>query len=198
MASKNRQTEQVKTPLYKRKWFIILIAFLLLGGCVRNCTNSRGDNKEQVEPAAAAEETASPEDNKVKAEKETVASEKDESSQETEAEVEPEEVALTIDLVAGKENEYSKSRTWNAGTEYEETQLVYYVPAGTYEVTNAGEYPTQVNVYEGVAVTDEGWEEPANVGDVITLKVGETGQITVPEGYYVDIAEPTHVVLEMK
>lgn len=75
---------------------------------------------------------------------------------------------------------------------------MYYVPAGTYEVTNAGEYPTQVNVYEGVAVNDEGWEGPANVGDIITLKVGETGQITVPEGYYVDIAEPTHVMLEMK
>ena len=196
MARKNRQTEQVKTPFYKRKWFIILIAFLLLGGCVRNCTNSRGDNKEQVEPIVEVEEAASPEDNKGEQEKEAPASEKDESSQEAEAE--PAEAALTIDLVAGKENEYSESRTWNAGTEFEETQLVYYIPAGTYEVTNAGEYPTQVNVYEGVAVNDEGWEEPANVGDIITLKVGETGQITVPEGYYVDIAEPTHVVLEMK
>lgn len=196
MARKNRQTEQVKTPFYKRKWFIILIAFLLLGGCVRNCTNSRGDNKEQVEPIVEVEEAASPEDNKGEQEKEAPASEKDEPSQE--AETEPAEAALTIDLVAGKENEYSESRTWNAGTEFEETQLVYYVPAGTYEVTNAGEYPTQVNVYEGVAVNDEGWEEPANVGDIITLKVGETGQITVPEGYYVDIAEPTHVVLEMK
>lgn len=196
MARKNRQTEQVKTPFYKRKWFIILIAFLLLGGCVRNCTNSRGDNKEQVEPIVEVEEAASPEDNKGEQEKVAPTSEKDESSQEAEAE--PAEAALTIDLVAGKENEYSESRTWNAGTEFEETQLVYYVPAGTYEVTNAGEYPTQVNVYEGVAVNDEGWEEPANVGDIITLKVGETGQITVPEGYYVDIAEPTHVVLEMK
>ena len=196
MARKNRQTEQVKTPFYKRKWFIILIAFLLLGGCVRNCTNSRGDNKEQVEPIVEVEDAASPEDNKGEQEKEAPTSEKDEPSQEAEAE--PAEAALTIDLVAGKENEYSEPRTLNAGTEFEETQLVYYVPAGTYEVTNAGEYPTQVNVYEGVAVNDEGWEEPANVGDIITLKVGETGQITVPEGYYVDIAEPTHVMLEMK
>ena len=69
MARKNRQTEQVKTPFYKRKWFIILIAFLLLGGCVRNCTNSRGDNKEQVEPIVEVEEAASPEDNKGEQEK---------------------------------------------------------------------------------------------------------------------------------
>jgi hypothetical protein len=196
MAKKSGQTEQVKTPFYKRKWFIFLLAFLLLGGCVRNCTNSTGDNKEQVEPVVEVEDTASPEDNKDESEKDSVASEKDEPTLESEGE--PAKAALTIDLVAGQENEYSKSRTWNAGTEFEETQLVYYVPAGTYEVTNAGEYPTQVNVYEGVAVTDEGWEEPANVGDIITLKVGETGQITVPEGYYIEIAEPTHVVLEMK
>ena len=86
----------------------------------------------------------------------------------------------------------------NAGTEFEETQLVYYVPAGTYTVTNMGKYGTQVNVYEGVTVNEDGWEEVANVAEVKVLKAGESSEITVPEGYYVDIAEPDHILLEMK
>ena len=107
-------------------------------------------------------------------------------------------VASAITLVAGQEDEYSQSRTLNAGTEFEETQLVYYVPAGTYEVQNTGDYRTQVSVYQGVTTNDAGWEEPANTGDVIVLEPGEKGTITVPEGYYVDILEPTQITLTLQ
>lgn len=101
-----------------------------------------------------------------------------------------------ITLIAGQPNEYSQVRTMNGGTEFEETTLVYYVPAGKYQVTNIGNYLVQVNVYEGVVVTEYGWEEPANsAGKALVLEKGETGEITVPEGYYVDIIEPDKVQL---
>lgn len=109
-----------------------------------------------------------------------------------------EESAATITLVAGQENEYSQAHTWDAGTELEETRIEYYVPAGTYEVTNIGAYRTQVSVYEGVTVTEAGWEEPANVGGAIVLESGERGDVTVPDGYYIYIPEPTEIELRMK
>lgn len=198
MARNSRRAEQGKTPIYRRKWFIILVVFLVLGGCVGNCTGSGTDNKGQEESTAQVEEAQETENNKAKQTEESVSSKEAEPKPVSTSEAAPAEAAPAIELIAGEENEYSESLTYNAGTEFEETLLAYNVPAGTYAVTNVGEYPTQVNVYEGVTTNDNGWEEPANVGDVITLKVGETSEITVPEGYHIEILEPTHVTLEMK
>lgn len=126
---------------------------------------------------------------------ETVATQEAEPAEE--AQPAETQAADVITLTAGQTNEYSQTRTWNAGTELEETQLVYYVPAGKYEVENIGGYRAQVNVYEGMKVNEDGWEEPANIaeGTPLVLDKGQTGTITVPDGYYIDIIEPDTITL---
>lgn len=168
--------------MLRSKVIVVLLAVAIAWAGV-GCSSEKGPEKTNV----VVHENASTE-------------EQGQSSREAQSEAEgaAKESAATIRLVAGQENEYSQIRTWNAGTEFEETRLVYYVPAGTYEVTNTGAYRTQVSVYQGVTVTEEGWEEPANVGGVIVLEKGEQDEITVPDGFYIYIAEPTEIELTMK
>ncbi len=169
-----------KVPLYKRKWFIVvavLFALMVFGSAFGgNEGSSKTENPSTTEeqPKDVASTTSEPETA--------------DSSEEAVAD-------NAIELIAGQENEYSSLRTLNADTEFEETAVVYYVPAGNYEVTNVGDYRTQVNVYQGVTVNEDGWEEVENVAGVTMLAPGETAMISVPEGYYVDIFEPTHIML---
>lgn len=168
-----------KTPFWKKKWFIAIVVVLILAAIGGGGGNST-DNTADVDSSAAQVETQT-------------AAPDSEEEQGQDGAGQP-----SIELVAGVENEYSSERTLNAGTEFEETTLVYYVPAGSYSVTNKGDYRTQVSVYEGVATNEDGWEEPANVGDIILLDAGQTGSITVPDGYYVDIIEPAHIELVLQ
>ena len=85
------------------------------------------------------------------------------------------------------------------GTDFEEHLVVYYVPAGKYTVKNLGDYRTQVNVYEGFAKNSEtGYDEYTNTGDIIVLEVNGEGEIEVPDGWYIEIHEPTHISLTTK
>jgi hypothetical protein len=106
------------------------------------------------------------------------------------------EYDLTFFLTAGMQGEYGKTITYNEGTEFEEIFFAYYVPYGKYMVKNVGDYPTQVNAYsDQIVTTASGWEEPAECY-VITLKVGETKELTVPEGWHVEISEPTIIQMQ--
>ena len=96
----------------------------------------------------------------------------------------------SITLTAGEAGEYGELITYNEGTEFEETLYAYYVPAGTYTVTNIGEYGSQINVCSDETVTDNGWEESADIADVELIGVGDSYTITVEEGYHIEIIEP--------
>ncbi len=119
------------------------------------------------------------------------------SSEEKTNEPEQEE-KLIIELVAGEQGEYGKMVSYNKGTEFEENFYAYFVPAGTYKVTNTGKYMNQINVYsDKTQITEEGWEEPAEVGMVKLLDVGKSDTITVKEGQHIDIgAENGYFKLE--
>ena len=79
----------------------------------------------------------------------------------------------------------------------EETFYAYYIPAGVYTVTNVGEYMGQISVCSSeIHVTEEGWEEPAEVGDVALLDVNESATITIGENQYVKVPEPAHFMFE--
>ena len=110
----------------------------------------------------------------------------------------PEAAASPIDLVAGEHGDYGRDLVMSAGTEFEEHLIVYYVPGGDYSVTNAGDYRAQVSVYEGIRGTEDGWDEYTNVGDVVVLDAGQMGDITVPDGWFIEIQEPAHIVLAPK
>lgn len=104
-----------------------------------------------------------------------------------------------IDLVAGEMGEYGQRIVLNEGTDFPDTNYCYFVPAGKYQITNAGEYPTQVDVNKNEKATEtdadgnnyEVWAE----GTPYLLDVGETKEITVNEGYFIEIEEPTHLLL---
>jgi hypothetical protein len=106
------------------------------------------------------------------------------------------EYEMTFFLTAGIQGEYGKTITYNAGTEFEESFFAYYVPNGKYMVKNVGDYPTQVNAYsDEITMSSSGFEEPVE-GSVITLKVGETKELTVPEGWHIEITEPTMIQMQ--
>lgn len=97
----------------------------------------------------------------------------------------------SITLTAGETGEYGKLITYHEGAEFEETLYAYYVPAGTYTVTNIGEYGSQITVCsDETVITDTGWEENVSIGDVELMGVGESYTITVEEGYHIEIIEP--------
>lgn len=101
-----------------------------------------------------------------------------------------------IELIAGETGDFGKEITMSAGTDCEEHLVVYYVPAGKYKVKNIGEYRTQVNVYGGFAKNNEtGYDDYTEIGDIITLNVNEEGEIEVPDGWFIEIHEPTHISL---
>ena len=94
-------------------------------------------------------------------------------------------------LTAGEAGEYGQLITYNKDTEFEEIFYAYYVPAGTYTVTNIGEYMGQINVYsDETVITEAGWEEAKSTGAVKLIDVGESDTITVEEGQHIEIIEP--------
>lgn len=114
----------------------------------------------------------------------------------TEAPTSKPEFEMTFFLKAGTESKYGKTITYNVGTEFEESVYAYYVPYGKYIVKNVGDYPTQVNAYsDEIATNESGLEEPAECS-VITLQVGEEKELIVPEGWHIEITEPTAIQMQ--
>ena len=98
---------------------------------------------------------------------------------------------LSFVLTAGEQGEYGKLVTYNKGTEFEETFYAFYIPEGTYTVTNKGKYMSQVSIYsDETYITDYGWEEYVNSFDAKLLDVGASDIITVEKGQHIEIHEP--------
>ena len=104
-----------------------------------------------------------------------------------------------IELEAGTPGDYGKEITMNEGTDMEESLIVYYVPAGDYTVTNVGEFMTQVSVYGGFERDEStGYDDYTEVGDTPSIDVDQSADISVPDGWFIEIHEPTHITLEKK
>ena len=95
---------------------------------------------------------------------------------------------LSFTITSGTMGEYGFRNTLNAGTVFEETKVVYHIPAGTYEVSNIGKYTVQICAYsDNTRITSEGWKEPAKTGNVAVLKTNETVNFSIENGYYLEI-----------
>lgn len=104
-----------------------------------------------------------------------------------------------IELVAGEKGDYGKEVVMSEGTDLEEHLIVYYLPAGTYTVKNLGDYRTQISVYEGFSKNVEtGYDEYTQTGDIVLLNKNESGDIEIPDGWFIEIQEPTHISLTAK
>lgn len=87
-----------------------------------------------------------------------------------------------------QKGEYGFENTLNAGTELEETKIVFHIPAGRYYVKNLGEYPAQLAACsDETHITDEGWEEPAKTEKNVLIAADRTGRISISDGYYLEI-----------
>ena len=116
-----------------------------------------------------------------------------------EATEETTENADVITLTAGEVGEYGKEIVMNEGTDMEENLIVYYLPAGDYTIKNVGEHPTQVNVYEGFKRDDStGYDDYTDGNSTPMFDVDETVDINVPDGWFIEIHEPTKIELVAK
>lgn len=118
-----------------------------------------------------------------------------ETEAETETEVSEISSSLVFTLTAGEVGEYGKELVYNSGTEFEEHLIAYYIPEGTYTITNIGDYMTQVNVYSDEIKIEDGWEYPVD-GNAELLDVQQSTEITVPAGYHIEIGEPSIIKME--
>ena len=184
-AVKEKDSDQKKQ---KRKIWLISLAVAVVSLVAFAATdNSSSDSNEEINAGKQVEETTV----------EETANDDSDSNSSTEEAVSVDE-SNAIELVAGELGDYGKEITMSEGTDLEEHLVVYYLPAGKYDVKNIGEYRTQVSVYEGYTKNADGYDEYTDSGDVVLLNVDETAEIEVPDGWFVEIHEPTHITLIAK
>ena len=114
----------------------------------------------------------------------------------------PTEEPFEIILKHPELGEYGVYYTFNEKVEKaeesdKETIIQCFVPAGVYTVTNIDRSPwTFVYVYsKETRISDFGWEEPAETWVSPMLKVGESCEVTIPEGWYINLQEQDHFKL---
>lgn len=105
------------------------------------------------------------------------------------------EKPLTIEIVAGEFGEYGQPVILNENTDSALERIGYFIPAGTYEIENVGEYMTQATIYKNEKiVTDAGWEEWADAY-AERIDIGETVTMSIEDGYFFNCLEPSHLIL---
>lgn len=153
---------------------VSIVCLIGFGATSPTSSNVEADNNSGTQSAAESTESAT-------------------STTEATSSAEP----LTIEIVAGEAGDYGKKIVFNEGTDQEDRTYEYLVPAGTYEVTNLGDHATQVNVYKADEKnkTSEGWEEwvTGDGGGSQLLKTDGTIEVIVPEGYAINVDEPSHI-----
>ena len=158
---------------------VAIIAFIVVGVTAPETDDSTTKEETKTE---AVENTSDKKDNTDVVKEEST--ENEESSE------------SVIVINADELGEYGQELILNENTDMPDKTIGYFVPEGKYEVTNKGDYPTQVNVYKNEKhVTEEGWEEWAD-GNVVLIKVGESAEIEVQDGYFVNVDAPAHIELK--
>ena len=172
MKNTNENTN-VKKPFYKKWWFWAIVVVVALSAMFGS---NEEENKTTTETPTAVETTEN-----------------------TATEEPKQEEKLVFELVAGEQGEYGKMITYNKGTEFEENFYAFYVPVGTYTVTNVGKYMSQLNVYsDEIVKNDDGWDEVAESFFNKVIDVNKSETVTVEEGQHIDIAEPSQFKFEQQ
>ena len=107
----------------------------------------------------------------------------------------PDEEVSEIKLEYPELGEYGTYYTFNENVKKaeeidKETIIQCFVPAGEYTLTNNGKHPTFVYIYsKDTVISEDGWEEPAETWSSKMLNVGDSSDITIEEGYYINLQE---------
>lgn len=167
----------------KGKGCLIAIA-VVIGLCLlSSLSGNRNKNTADSSSGAATSATTKATTKKTTEKTAAVTTETDSIAETTEA---PEAVE-PIKIISGETNEYSEEYTLNEGTEFSDTNIVYFVPAGKYKVTNTGQNINQFNVYSRETHIVDGWEEPLYTPVVIMIDAGESDTVEIPENHYIEI-----------
>ena len=114
----------------------------------------------------------------------------------------------SIELISGELGDYGVVITLNEGMEYdgvsyEDETYCYFVPAGTYTVLNVGEFPLSLYVNQNATTTEydtdgnafETWIQENPLGNGNLLGVNETAEITIDDGFFIDLKPNSHLIL---
>ena len=105
------------------------------------------------------------------------------------------EEPLSFVLMDGDMGEYGVEVVLNEGTEFEEHEIVYYLPAGTYSVENHNEKQAgQVSVYCGGPIKNGEWEEfvaDDNCAQPIVVMAGQTKELVIKDGQFIVLSDNT-------
>ena len=157
-------------PAYKRLWFKIFMAMFVLA-FIMDLVSPR--NKTDTAASPESEKPTSSVASSVKAESES-------SSAASEEPVKEDNSFILVDEVLG---DYGKEKTNKSGYKY----IWYMVPAGTYEVENRNKEATVFVVSD--ANSDD-------VSDVLKFeKAGEKQNVTVKDGYHIELSISAEVLL---
>ena len=181
-----------------------IVSFIIVGITTPSTKdNQTGDSTATTEESTSKSEDVKDETLDVASETSTKAEDKGNASKykkDTTLTDEPEDTQQEDDsnkiiLEAGTLGEYGKDLVLNAGTEFEDKTIGFFVPSGKYEVTNIGDHMTQVNVYKNEKNVVDGWEEWADCV-VELVDVGETKEMTVTDGYFFNIDPPARITIK--
>ena len=105
------------------------------------------------------------------------------------------EEPLSFVLMDGQLGEYGVEVVLNKDTEFEEHEITYYLPAGTYLVENLNDKGAgQVSVFCGGPEKNGEWEEfimDENCARPIVVMAGETKDLEVKEGQFIVLSDDT-------
>lgn len=155
----------------KRVVFILSVAVILLCSLLLSaCTGLFEDNQPQTDNPSSI-------------------TEKPEETKGPEATEEP----LSFILMDGVVGEYGIEVKLNEGTELEETEIAYHIPAGSFSVTNLNSNgAVQVSVYSGGPEYDGEWQyfvADDNCPRPLVIFAGETKELTIFEGQFVVLSD---------
>lgn len=123
------------------------------------------------------------------------------SSSTEEIVAEPDEIVLKWPELGEYGVYYTFNENVKKATDSDKKTIIQcFVPSGVYTVTNIDCSPwTFVYVYsKETVISDSGWEEPAETWVSPMLKVGESCEVTIPEGWYINLQKNDNFKLVQK
>ena len=95
---------------------------------------------------------------------------------------------ISVKLDGKNIGDYGVWTTLNATSEYPDTFIAYYLPAGEYTATNLDpNYLGRVYVWSTEIEVVDGFEYQKDCSSEVWREVGETKSFTIPENYYIQI-----------
>ena len=165
---KEKNAAKVKKPIFKKLWFWLVVIVVI--GLIFAPSTSK---------TATTTTTAKPAQSEIP---ETVS-----------APSETSESASEIILMDGDIGEYGKEVTLNAGTEFEEKEITYYIPAGNYTVQNKNANGSaQVSVFSGGPAKNGEWEEfvsDDSCAKPIVVMAGETKDLEIKVDQFITLSD---------